>query len=320
MQELTFRGVKLGLAYFSIIISSLVILGAGEVLGQDWNQSYNIWNHNGSVVFLELQGSNRKFYYLRPRPGIAAEGVQPGTLLFAGTRSGHNYVGTAYIFSARCGPIGYPVRGSLSNLDFIRLVGRAPRRDANCNVVSYFDDVLIFTVIDDPTCGCLCPGETAVANYDEWIRKGAVGYSCPYLYAWSDNKNAWKNYGKVLHVAEGKRRESTEEVKLDELSTRFRLAEEEPENAFIDHVQLRVETTDGAILLLKPDMWKLSRRDHIRVHIQAYKSIEFNFTLPEWLNRADVRNSTLVIVGYYKRLLTPACFSTFNKDNLSARH
>src|SRR5262249_41031848 len=133
--------------------------------------------------------------------------------------------------------------------------------------------------------------------------------SCPYLYAWSDRENAWTSYGKVLHVAEGRQRESIEQVKLKELATRFRLAEEEPENAFIDHIQLRLETTDGTIFALTPDVPELSRRDNNYANIPAYKSIEFTFILPDWLDRASVRQSTLILTGYYERIPARVCMT-----------
>jgi hypothetical protein len=309
--DVVFRWVMRGPGLISFILSSLVIAWTSNVFGQDWQQSENIWEHNGSVVFLEWKASSRSFYYLTPRAGVAGEGVRRGTLLFTGTRSGYNYVGTAYVFSARCGRIPYSVRGSISSdLQSIQLVGRAPRLDALCNAISYFDDTLTFSAVQTPYCGCNCPGEIPIADYDEWIHGATVGYSCPYLYAWSDSEKVWRSYGKVLHIAEGPKREALEEVKLAEFSTRFRLAEEEPENSYIDHVQLRLETPDGAIITLNPDMWKLSRRDHIYANVQAYKSIEFRFKLPEWLTPTSVRHATIIIAGYYERALPAACFRT----------
>jgi hypothetical protein len=309
MQRATAGWRILSLFRFRVVAAWLMMLWAANADRQDWNQKDNIWDHNGSVVFLEWKGATRNFYYRTPRPAVAIEGVQSGTLLFTGTRSGYNYIGTAYIFYRRCGPIPYPVRGSLSSdLHFIRLAGRAPRLDANCNIVSYFDDVLKFAALMPPNCSCDCPGEIPIADFDEYTRTGAA-YCCPYLYAWSDSEMKWRSYGKVLHIAEGRPREAVEQVELKEFSTRFRLAEEEPENAFIDQVELRLAVRDGAILSLKPDAPKLSSRDGIYASIRAYKSIDFQFTLQDWLNPRDVRHSTLLITGYYQQVLPPARLS-----------
>jgi hypothetical protein len=292
------------LAKILVILVGLPILllgvfGARKAYAQD--DSWNTWNHNSSTVYLASQGRQRAFYYLHPRAGLASRGVQSGTLLFSGTRSNFNYSGTAYVFSP-CGPIAYEVSGSLSSdLKHIRLYGRAPVVDRNCNVSSYRDDVLDFETIDQADCGCQCPGEIPVADLDEWVQSGDAT-SCPYLYAWSDKDRAWKSYGKVIHVAQGPDRETAEEVNISEFSTRFRLSEEEPENSFIDKVELRVETDDGAIYSLRPNIQKLTARDKQYLFISAYKSVDFGFKLPKWVSRRNVRRSTLIVTGYYERL------------------
>jgi hypothetical protein len=90
------------------------------------------WNHNGSTMSLRLSGSEIKFYYRQPRPGMIAEGVRSGTLLFSGRRSGDQVSGTAYVFNRHCDE-GFPyrvngeilnnmrqiiVRGYLTRIDF----------------------------------------------------------------------------------------------------------------------------------------------------------------------------------------------------------
>jgi hypothetical protein len=99
----------------------------------------SFWSHNGSEMRLHVDGSSRTFLYERPRPGIAAEGVERGTALFQGSltekgtdsvESSVEYSGTAFIFSARCGPQPYKVSGTLGRDGrSITLEGKAPRID-----------------------------------------------------------------------------------------------------------------------------------------------------------------------------------------------
>ena len=106
-------------------------------------QSTSFWNHNGSTVKLEASGNARRFYYVEPRTGLAAK---PGDLLFEGQRNGSRYIGTAYLFSEICGPIGYAVDGVVGNNDrMVTLTGTAPRRNAQCQVMAYFQDQLVFS-------------------------------------------------------------------------------------------------------------------------------------------------------------------------------
>ena len=108
----------------------------------------SLWEHNGSTVYLESSGSSRKFYYEAPRAGLS---VKRGTLLFNGVKNGDQYSGTAYVFSKECGPIGYSVSGTVStDQRSVTMIGKAPRRDANCRVVGYRDDELVFTFQDSP--------------------------------------------------------------------------------------------------------------------------------------------------------------------------
>ena len=71
----------------------------------------SIWTHNGSTVRWVSSGQDRWLYYLKPRPGLIAIGVEPDTLLFQGHRIGNILAGTAYVFSENCPPTPYPVEG-----------------------------------------------------------------------------------------------------------------------------------------------------------------------------------------------------------------
>jgi hypothetical protein len=76
----------------------------------------SLWNHNGSTMLLRLSGSEIKFYYNQPRPGMAAEGVKSGMLLFSGHRSLDQVSGISHIFNRRCDEgFPYQVSGDIRN-------------------------------------------------------------------------------------------------------------------------------------------------------------------------------------------------------------
>ena len=125
----------------------------------------SLWDHNGSTVVLHASGVARQFVYQVPRASLS---VTPGTVLFKGQRQGYRYSGTAYLFSSRCGPIGYSVSGPVAqNERKVTLHGNAPSRNTNCKVVGHHKDTLVFSLLDnaqatpapsrDPVLICLRP-------------------------------------------------------------------------------------------------------------------------------------------------------------------
>jgi hypothetical protein len=112
------------------------------------------WDHNGSVVRLEKNGANWKFTYVEPVKGLP---VTKGTLLFSGVQTGRRLSGTAYVFSTKCAPRSYSVSGSVEGVDVdvdvdvedllteVTLSGQAPRLNADCQVVGYKADKLLFS-------------------------------------------------------------------------------------------------------------------------------------------------------------------------------
>lgn len=108
----------------------------------------SFWDHNGSRMGLVADGSRRQFYYAAPRAALVERGVQAGTLLFEGERRGNTYVGEARIFARPpCGEFTYPVEGPVSSDQrSVTMFGRAPRVNERCQVTSYRDDTLIFTL------------------------------------------------------------------------------------------------------------------------------------------------------------------------------
>jgi len=105
----------------------------------------SLWEHNGSILQLREQGMLRSFRYTQPRAELQNAGVENGTVLFEGKKSGDRFSGTAYRFSKGCGAVGYAVEGTMSpNRGGLTLSGRAPKRNSKCEVVDHFTDVLVF--------------------------------------------------------------------------------------------------------------------------------------------------------------------------------
>ncbi|MGZ8399760.1 MAG: hypothetical protein ACXWVI_00435 [Methyloceanibacter sp.] len=125
--------------------------------------------------------------------------------------------------------------------------------------------------------------------------------SCPYLYSWDDGLKTWVHHGKVIHVANGKDKEATETRQFEGFRAKFRLAEEELELSYIDHVKLEIELKDGGGMTLAPDFAAMNAKDGSYATIKAGDRIEFSFALPPSLKPEDVKQSTLAITGYYRR-------------------
>jgi hypothetical protein len=126
---------------------AICCVAASFYTGIGWAAS-SLWEHNGSTVYLNADGSAREFRYEQPRSGMLWAGAHPGSLLFTGRSVNGRYVGTAYIFNSRCGQIPYEVSGPiLDNYQRVVLRGQAPRLDATCNVVGYFTDTLEFSYL-----------------------------------------------------------------------------------------------------------------------------------------------------------------------------
>ena len=109
--------------------------------------SGSIWYHNGSTVKLTANGTNRRIAYEAPRRGMRKRGARKGDVLFEGVRDGELYSGTAYIFTKRCGKIGYDVLGAVKKNDTeIVMRGNAPRMDVSCRRIGSRPDKLVFSL------------------------------------------------------------------------------------------------------------------------------------------------------------------------------
>lgn len=126
------------------------------------------------------------------------------------------------------------------------------------------------------------------------------GYgSCPYLYAWDEGHKAWIRYGKVIDAANNK--EMTEKKTFAGFRSKFRLAEEELEVSYIDHVKLELQLHDGTVTSLSPNFAAISAQDGRYATIKAGDRIDFSFALPPIVKPEDVKQSILEITGYYRR-------------------
>jgi hypothetical protein len=126
-------------------ISALTLASASTA------QAQSFWDHNGSLMSLAANGSHRQFYYDKPRPGVVQAGVRPGTLYFDGVTDGHQYSGTAYVFSTKCGATGFAAAGPVSpDGRQVVLYGTSPIINAlNCQIMGYHDytDTLAFNLV-----------------------------------------------------------------------------------------------------------------------------------------------------------------------------
>jgi len=129
---------------------------------------------------------------------------------------------------------------------------------------------------------------------DMIVRPPRAAASCPILYSWNDAEQTWINLGKVIHEARGAGNIATDVVTLPELRTRFRLAEEEPEVAYIQDVRLNLTLSDGRRIQLAP-------RDKFASVIPAHTSTEIEFELPADVSRDAVVKTEIEITGYYRR-------------------
>src|SRR5262249_32275029 len=128
------------------------------------------------------------------------------------------------------------------------------------------------------------------------------GYgSCPYLYVWNDAEHAWVRHGKLIDKANRKDKEMTETKTFSGFRPKFRLAEDELEVSYIDHVKLEVELKNGTGMALRPNLEAIAEKDARYATIKAGDRIEFSSALPPTIKPEDVKQSTLPVTGYYRR-------------------
>jgi hypothetical protein len=123
--------------------------------------------------------------------------------------------------------------------------------------------------------------------------------SCPYLLSWDERRRDWVEHGKVLHPANQQRLESSQSISLSGLVTRFRLEEREPEMTTLDRAELFLTLRDGAQVAASPA--DLCGRGATPLLVFWGEAREFAFALPPGVSEDDVKESRLVLTGYYRR-------------------
>lgn len=120
------------------------------------SKAQELFDHQGSTMRVERNGSTVSIFYSQPRSGIRNVGVQPGTLLFEGQLNAGYLEGNSRIFSRRCGEIDYFVYGDFrAGAPFV-LSGAAPVLGReSCQIVDNVYDGpnanLVFTPISTAT-------------------------------------------------------------------------------------------------------------------------------------------------------------------------
>lgn len=103
------------------------------------------WMHNGSLVRYDVEGEDHLFVYEQPSDKMRKL-VEPGEWMFWGKRVNRTFSGLARLFSQKCDYYDYDVSGEISaDGSEVVLFGRAPKRDQNCQIIGWRDDVLRFT-------------------------------------------------------------------------------------------------------------------------------------------------------------------------------
>jgi len=108
----------------------------------------SLWVADNSYVYLEPTGDKRQFFLIRPSSDLAAQGAQPGSLLFDGRNINEaSYEGKLFLFAGRrCATREYDASGPISNDgQTVTLVGKAPQIDpASCLTTGEQERTLIF--------------------------------------------------------------------------------------------------------------------------------------------------------------------------------
>jgi hypothetical protein len=125
--------------------------------------------------------------------------------------------------------------------------------------------------------------------------------SCPYLMSRAPEAEEWIEHGKVLHVANGKERETTQTLTFAGFPGEMRIEEREAEVAHLDKAALDVVLDDGRIVALAPADVRLAAADGERVVLAWGDGIDLGFALPDGIARVRVVQSRLTLTGWYER-------------------
>lgn len=118
------------------------------------------YDHNGSAMAVDVTNSRVVIRYTTPHAGLRAQGVTPGTLLFAGAVTDGYLDGQSRIFSAACEAIDYFVYGDFVAGQSFTLKGAAPvLASTGCTIVDNTttgpNATLVFAAERAAQSGCL---------------------------------------------------------------------------------------------------------------------------------------------------------------------
>ncbi|MGF1622713.1 MAG: hypothetical protein ACFCUR_19130 [Rhodomicrobiaceae bacterium] len=120
-----------------------VILAGSSSLASHASAQASQWDHNGSVMRLEVKGEKTRFIYEDPRGALAAAKVKRGTVLFDGKEKKDGRLeGYAKLFRKGCDPVDYYVEGAYDKeKGEILLQGQAPLYSGDgCKITGYTDE------------------------------------------------------------------------------------------------------------------------------------------------------------------------------------
>ncbi len=83
------------------------------------------WVLHSSVMTMTIEGNTLQFFYKHPRDELREYGIKEGSLNFEGTLSGTMLAGSGYVYSPRCGQVGFHAEGTFENSHVV-LHGFAP--------------------------------------------------------------------------------------------------------------------------------------------------------------------------------------------------
>lgn len=97
------------------------------------------WSYEGSILYLQVDGSRREFYFQEPSQADRDAGANRGALFFSGKAvNGLSYAGDAFVFNKPCNNLSYKVSGPiLDGYARVLLEGDSPIGDPDCHIIGY---------------------------------------------------------------------------------------------------------------------------------------------------------------------------------------
>ncbi len=107
-----------------------------------------------------------------------------------------------------------------------------------------------------------------------------VGGSCPYIYSYNSATARWMNQGTILVGKSAKAKESMDETPLRSFDGRLLIRERDPEESFIDLVQIRAKLADGSSIILRAKDLRLRNADGNYLQLRQNQQMEIAFEIP----------------------------------------